>query len=118
MLNEITGDIMSDIEKLKRGRDVRGLIEVMMNEEGDRRTYASIALSEMGEEAVEPLMEALKKGNEDVKWEAAMALAKIGEPAVEPLKKALEDDDEKFKYYASIALGHMWIQGHDFKAED
>ena len=109
---------MSDIEKLKKERDVRGLIEIMMNEEGDKRMYASIALSEMGKEAVEPLIEALRKGNEDVKWEAAMALAKIGEPAVEPLKKALEDDDEKFKYYASIALGHMWIQGHDFKAEE
>ncbi|HID43320.1 MAG TPA: HEAT repeat domain-containing protein [Archaeoglobaceae archaeon] len=109
---------MADIERLKLEKDIKGLIEILMTEEGDRRMYASIALSEMGDEAVEPLMRALKEGNEDVKWEVAMALARIGEPAVEPLKKALKNDDEEFRYYASIALGNMWIQGHDFKAEE
>jgi|Deesub1362B_J571_1020462.scaffolds.fasta_scaffold00357_6 HEAT repeat protein len=110
---------MASIEEMKANRDIKGLIAVLMTEDGDRRMYASIALSEMGEDAVKPLMKVLKEGNEEVKWEAAMALSKIGEPAFELLKKALEDgEDEQYRYYASIALGYMWIHGHDFKVEE
>ncbi len=111
------GDTVSNIDEMKANKDIDGLIQVLKNEEGDARMYASIALSDMGADAVEPLLGALREGNEDVKWEAAMALSKIGEPAVKRLKEFLDVDDEEVKYYASLALGQMWIQGHDFKGE-
>jgi len=43
--------------------------------------------------AVEPLIEALKDYNEWVRWSAAEALENIGEPAVNPLIQALKDED-------------------------
>jgi HEAT repeat protein len=51
------------------------------------------ALKNIGEAAVEPLIEALRDEHEEVKIVAARALQEIGQPALNALIAALRDDD-------------------------
>jgi HEAT repeat protein len=69
------------------------------------RWEAAYALAEIGEPAVEPLIEALRHGG--ARRRAARALAKIGKPAVEPLAKALSDKDRFARRKAAQALGEI-----------
>ena len=80
-----------NIEKLKKRRDVEGLIRALKDSDEGVRREAAKALGEIGDSrAVEPLIEALKDRNEDVQKNAAYALGEIGDSrAVEPLIEAL-----------------------------
>ncbi len=70
-------------------------------------------LPELGEPAVEPLIQALKDGYSDVRERAAWALVKIGEPAVEPLIQALKDEDSDVRWRAAWALDEMGWEPRD-----
>ena len=72
------------------------------------RLFAPIFLAEIGETAVDPLIEALKDENFVVRSGAAKALGKIGDArAVDPLIKALQDEYSVVRSSAANALG--WI---------
>ena len=124
-----------NVERLREKKDVKGLIKALRHE--DVRKEAAEALVNIGEPAVEPLIQALKdeysdvreeaaralgrigdkravepliqalKDNIDVQRRAAWALRKIGEPAVEPLIQALKDEYSDVRWRAAWALDEM-----------
>jgi HEAT repeat protein len=71
------------------------------------RLQAAGELVELGEPAVEPLVNALRERREPVWMLAASALVKIGEPAVGALVEALFDEDEQVRILAVGALGRI-----------
>jgi len=52
-----------DIEKMKERKDVSGLINVLKDVDSDVRLDAALALGEIEEPAVEPLINAFKDGD-------------------------------------------------------
>jgi len=96
-----------DIEKMKRNRDVQGLVRALKYKDSGVRAAAILALGEMGEPAVIPLIEALKDKDRYVQGGAAVALGKIGKPAVELLVRALKDKKWDVLAGAVAVLGEM-----------
>ena len=82
-----------NVEKMKAKKDVKGLIKALgYKKDASVRKAATMALVEIGEPAIEPLIAVIKEENEDVRQAAVEALVKIGEPAIEPLIVALKDN--------------------------
>ncbi len=98
---------ISDVEKMKANKDVKGLIKALKDKDFNVQWRAAEALGKMGEPAVELLIEALKDENIYVQNKAADALGKIGEPAVEPLVEALKDENWSVRRGAANALGEI-----------
>lgn len=64
----------------------------MKDKDWDVRGEAAGALGDMGEPAVQPLIEALKNKSGDIRWGATAVLGYIGDKrAIEPLTKSLKD---------------------------
>jgi len=81
------------------------LIADLTNDDGVIRVKARSALVSSGDEAVEPLIEALAAPNQWVRWEAAKALGQIGNSAAtNALVKALEDRMFDVRWLAAQAL--------------
>ncbi|MCD6215119.1 MAG: HEAT repeat domain-containing protein, partial [Candidatus Desulfofervidus sp.] len=101
-----------NVERLREKKDVKGLIKALRHE--DVRKEAAEALVNIGEPAVEPLIQALKDEYSDVREEAARALGRIGDKrAVEPLINALKDEDSDVRMEAAEALDQMgWKPGY------
>ena len=102
-------DTPPDIEELKSNQDVKGLIKALGYKSEDYLipNNAAFALVEIGEPAVEPLIEALKNENSQVRGRAAFALGGIGDiRAVEPLIEAL-NDTSIIRSNAAAALGKI-----------
>jgi HEAT repeat protein len=57
--------------------------------------------------AIGVLMQSLKDENKEIRWRAALALGEIGEPAVEPLIMALEDHEVDIQQHAAWCLGKI-----------
>jgi len=101
------------IEKYKKEKAVSFLLMIMKAEhpgtEHSMRQAASIALSEIGERSIKPLIDLLRSEDEDmdVRCEAEYALVLIGKKAVEPLIQALDDKDYDLRYHAMRALGDI-----------
>ncbi|MCP4348579.1 MAG: HEAT repeat domain-containing protein, partial [Desulfobacterales bacterium] len=74
-----------------------------------KRKVATVLLGYMGgQDAVQPLTEALKDKDESVRRSAAKALGYIGNPeAVQPLIEALKDKDAFVRREAVISLGSI-----------
>ena len=104
-----------NVEKMKARGDVGGLIKVLKDGVFRFRTEAAEALREIGEPAVEPLIQALADKNEDIRAGAAEALGNIRDKrAVEPLIQALADKKEHVRSAAARALGEMkWEPKND-----
>ena len=94
------------------------VIEILINElRGDQEEVQSgsilaggliLALIEIGESAVNALIEGLEHRNILVRAGAATALGEIGDKrAVMPLIKALEDEDYNVQGWAAGALGKI-----------
>jgi len=82
------------LKALIEARDIRFLRKLLKDKDKEVRWAAAWALGRIGEPAVEPLIEALKKDKE-VRKAAAWALGEIGDArAVEPLIEALKKDKE------------------------
>jgi len=92
-----------DLEELRMEHDVDSLIEIMETheEEGNR---AALTLARMGEEAVEPLIKALKRKNEAIQWKAAMGLGDVGSPAVDALIQTIRTSERRVQLPALWAL--------------
>ena len=81
------------------------LIADLASDDGVVRVKARSALVLSGDEAVEPLIEALVAPSQWVRWEAAKALGQIGSPAAtNALVKALEDKMFDVRWLAAQAL--------------
>ena len=75
----------------------------------DNRHHAVLVLSESGDAAVQPLINALAAaGDNDRRWYRAISLSKLGVPAISPLIAAMEKNpDREFRRYAAAVLGEM-----------
>ncbi|MFP3908726.1 MAG: HEAT repeat domain-containing protein [Halobacteriota archaeon] len=104
-----------NIEELKAKKDVKGLIRAMGHEDEDIRMYASLALANMDESVIDPLINTLKKSkNENLIWGAIWVLSKMGKPAVEPLKKLQEHKSERVRMNAQMVLDMIYEEGKIF----
>ena len=81
--------------------DVPALTEALGHVDRYTRASASRGLEEIGEAAVEPLVEMLSDLG------AALALVRIGEPAVESLIDALSDTNWLVRSHAALVLGEL-----------
>ena len=89
---------------------IERLIQELNNSDWDNRMKAEEALAEIGNQAVEPLIAALKNKHEKVRLHAAGALGRIGNSkAVKPLITILEGkkSDYDVKNMAIWALGRI-----------
>ncbi len=87
---------------------VNPLIKTFNDENSGVRSNCTIALVEIGEESVKPLIKALKNDNWQVRWHAAEALGGIGdENAVDSLAKSLDDENPLVKKTAATSLGNI-----------
>ena len=86
--------------------EIEHLIEGCGSENCFEQQDARIALERIGEEAVDPLIQALLNNvNPTIRWRAAEALGHIGDlRAIEPLIRALKDDDVSVQWRAIEAL--------------
>jgi HEAT repeat protein len=71
------------------------------------RKYAAASLGQIGEPAVQPLIEAFSHEDPELRGFIAEALCRIGEPAIEPLKQLLNHDDPLLKKCAYLSLWKM-----------
>ncbi len=84
-----------------------------MSDHTDRefRRYAAAALGEMGEPAIEPLIDAMATDDRDLRGFFSKALCRIGKPAVEPLTRRLSDANEIISSCATLTLWQMGETG-------
>ncbi|UGV41577.1 HEAT repeat domain-containing protein [Methanococcoides orientis] len=96
---------MRVLETIGDERAVGPLIEMLGGVDG---VDAATALGEIGEPAVEPLIDALGDEDPHVRAYAARALGRTGDSrAVEPVIELLNDEDENVKSNAAMALGKL-----------
>ncbi len=94
-----------NVEKLKRTRDVKGLLKALGHKDPAIRLNAENALNELGTAAVEPLIDAaLYAWNANVREAAMEALRKLGTAA---LIARLEDEDAGVRGATALALGQL-----------
>ncbi|MFZ3169413.1 MAG: HEAT repeat domain-containing protein [Candidatus Methanoperedens sp.] len=87
---------------------VEPLIQALKYKKNENvRIGAASALGEIGEKAVELLIQALKDGDKNDRKEAAKVLGKIREMAVMPLIQALNDEHGQVRKNAAWALGKI-----------
>jgi HEAT repeat protein len=97
-----------DINELKEHRDFHGLILALRHTNLDTQWKAAEALGELGQEAVDYLLEALISGNKDIRLGAIEALGEIRDPAtVNPIMALLGDGDNEIRWEAALALGEI-----------
>ena len=101
-----------NVEKLKAKGDVKGLIKAVdYKKDAAIRQAAAEVLGQIGgEQAVEPLIAALKDADKDVRQGATRALGRIGRArAVEPLMATLKDKSSNVQKAAQEALVEIGI---------
>ena len=86
------------------GMDLEGLTKAIRHQNPGIRGRAALALGEIGEPAVRPLIRALGEPDQDVRWLAGLTLGKIGSPAIPYLIRALSEDDRDLRWHASRIL--------------
>jgi HEAT repeat protein len=94
--------------KIGDERAVAGLIETMGDENSGVRSKSLIALVEIGEPSVDPLIRALSNDNWQIRRQAAETLGVIGlKKSVEPLIHTLEDENSWVRKTAAESLGNI-----------
>ncbi|HQU43472.1 MAG TPA: HEAT repeat domain-containing protein [Pirellulales bacterium] len=96
------------IERLAPARRATSLSGPLALRLGRRTTFAALALSEIGEKSVAPLIAALSAEEVDTRFGAAMALEyfkKYADRAVPALIKAMADSDKDVRWRAARSLG-------------
>jgi HEAT repeat protein len=110
-LEDLRNRIVSsvNVDRMKKERDVQGLIRALHHPEVNVQYEAAEALGMIGDPAaVLPLIEALTGDPySGVRWKASEALARIGKPSVEPLIAVLRNPDADVRWKAAIALGDI-----------
>ena len=103
-------DRKPNVERMKKKEDINGLIKALNYQKDPSVRYAiASALGEIGnEQAVKPLIAALKDQDWQVRRCIVTALAKIGdERAVEPLIEALKDTNKEVCGRAATELAKI-----------
>jgi HEAT repeat protein len=103
-----------DVEKLKEIKDVQGLIKALHKKDYNISSKASVALKEIGESAVEPLISELKRDKDsDFRYKVAIILGNIGDSrAVEPLLNSIKTDPVRdVRWHAVDSLGKIGDAG-------
>jgi HEAT repeat protein len=91
--------------KAKNPRAIQPLIESLADFDKSVREQATLALSNLGKAAIEPLAEAMKEPKWQTRYRAAEALGKIAdEKAVRPLISGLKDSRDHVRYMAAKSL--------------
>lgn len=91
--------------KAKNPRAIQPLIESLADFDKSVREQATLALSNLGKAAIEPLAEAMKEPKWETRYRAAEALGKIAdEKAVQPLIRGLKDRRDHVRYMAAKGL--------------
>ena len=91
--------------KGKNPRAIQPLIESLADFDKSVREQATLALSNIGKAAVEPLAEAMKEPRWETRYRAAEALGKIAdEKGVKPLIAGLRDSRDHVRYMAAKGL--------------
>jgi PAS domain S-box-containing protein len=78
-----------NVERLKKERDVEGLVKALDSKEGDIRKDAMNALEELDELAVEALVHIINESDTDIRLNAAEALGNIRKVGVAILRGGL-----------------------------
>ena len=88
----------------------------MQGEEGELGRLAVDALTSIGAEAVEPLIEVLKNGSQKARLAAIQALARIADTrSIPALFDALDTDSALMDYWATEGLEKMGVRMSFFK---
>jgi HEAT repeat protein len=91
--------------KAKNPRAIQPLIESLADFDKSVREQATLALSNLGKAAIEPLAEAMKEPKWETRYRAAEALGRIAdEKAVKPLISGLKDSRDHVRYMAAKSL--------------
>jgi HEAT repeat protein len=95
---------------LNNGTDnlIKSLIEQFEDEDPQVRLEAAKKLGEVGEEAVDPLVQLLKSDNDQMRKYATVALKSMGsEEVADNLILALKDEDFGVRKFSAKALGEL-----------
>ena len=93
-------------------QDIDSLIKTLKSKDGIARQRARNTLVEIGEPALDALIEAFKIKEEPMHWEVAKALSRIGTSrAAQVLVDALEDHDFSVRWIAAEGLIHIGYTG-------
>jgi len=94
--------------KAKNPRAIQPLIESLADFDKSVREQATLALSNLGKAAIEPLAEAMKEPKWETRYRAAEALGRIAdEKAVKPLISGLKDSRDHVRYMAAKSLHNI-----------
>ncbi len=94
-----------DQDRTVESKNVQALILALASANGREREYARRLLVEIGEPAVEELVEAMVDPRDQVRWEAAEALSRIRDPRTAlALVQALQDSNGGVRWIAVSAL--------------
>ncbi|MBA7637452.1 hypothetical protein ES703_45097 [subsurface metagenome] len=97
-----------NIKNLYKKKDVTGLIKSLKNSDINIRGRASMALINLGEQTLEPLIQVLNVDDRNVRRIAACILGYIREArVVESLIKALKDKDWRVRKNAATSLSKI-----------
>lgn len=114
--NELTlcAWVIDAVGMLRDARAIPLLIEALEHADVDVRKAARLALAEIGEPAVQPLIEVLLTKEKQWRWYAANALSRIGDQrAGEPFRQVLQDKgaNEYVRAEAAKGLGKLGGEG-------
>jgi len=85
--------------------DIGSLVGLLSSKDGVQRCKARAALVDIGRQAVNSLVNALKDRNQTVRWESAKALGQIRDPkSIDALVTALQDRLFDVRWLAAEAL--------------
>jgi hypothetical protein len=97
-----------DIEKLTAAKDISGLIRALHSSDMNTQSDAAKALGDLGLEAMDVLIRALKKKDMDNRLVIIKALTEIRDPKSVPmLIEMLKDENSEVRWEAAIALGEI-----------
>jgi bilin biosynthesis protein len=93
---------------MERQNNIERLIQTLGDDDELVIVQASELLEELGEPAVDPLIDALNNPNKNIRRYSAHVLGEIGdEKAIEPLIQSLSDDNKWVRRETSGALSKM-----------
>ena len=102
----------SDTKNDISSEEIQSLVETLKNEDGIVRQNARIALVDIGEPALDALINAFEIKEDPLHWEVAKALSQIGTSrAARTLIDALEDKEFSVRWMAAEGLIHIGSDG-------
>lgn len=102
------GQKTAEIEKLTAAKDIPGLIKALHSDDTNTQTEVAKALGSLGPEAMDVLIQELKKKDTDHHLVIIKALSEIRDPTPVPvLIGMLKDENSEVRWGAAIALGEI-----------